>query len=292
MSKAKEKNIWRRILYIDRRVIYVLTLLLFIPLLYPLKIPFNTTAVARTFLNAINEYCPDGSYVLLCNGGLLEFTPINSAGIALINTLLAKNVKLVCASFSEAGPLGFSFAFSRWIDKGILATKTYGVDYVILPFTGPSASDIPWAAVARDIRASTGGVDFYDFRLDDLAIMEGINGAADFQFLAQIGSHETNNIQAVVKNIQTPYHLSLVVVSGGIAHVSNVNFFATGQIKGYIEEADYASWELISGYAGVNLKQVDVYSLVHIAVPALIVVGNILLFLSKREREVSVEVKK
>lgn len=292
MSKAKPENIWGRILYIDRRIIYLLTILLFIPLLYPLGIPFPTTAMSVTFQKAINDYCPDGSYVLVAGGGYLELSPIASASNALLDTLLAKNAKLVIASFSETGPLGLDYTFKRFLNQRLLATKTYGVDYVILPFTGPSGSDVPWAAVARDIRSSTGGVDYYGKNLDDLPIMKGKNSASDFTFLVQVGSHETWNIQAVVKQWQTPYSLPLICVSGGIAHVSNVNYFATGQMKGYIEESDYASWELLSGYPGVNLVQIDIYTLVQIAVPVLIVVGNILLFLSKRERKVSVEVKK
>lgn len=295
MSKAKEagkKNIWARALDVDKRYIFLITILVFLPLLYPLNLPFSSTDWSKQFYNAVLN-CPDNSIVLMCNnGGSFDFTPMVSCHVALTNTLLKKNCKLVCASFAENGPSVFDYMFNNWLDKSILATKTYGVDYVILPYIGggTTGGEFAWAAIASNIRSSTGGVDYFGKPLDGFPLMQKVNSAKDVTFLTQTGSHETLNIQAVVKNIQTPYNLPLVCISGGIAHVSDSNFLATGQIKGVIEENDYASWEHLIGYAGINLKQVDVYSAVYIALPIVIVVGNIFLFLSKRKT--AAEVKK
>lgn len=285
MSKEKEaekKNIWYRLLNVDRRYIILITIVVFIPLLFPLKIPFTLSDWGVMYYNAI-EAVPNGSLVLSTNGGLgIEALDILWSHTVLMDHLLRKNCKIVEANpYGVNSALACDYLWKNLIDKKLLVKVTYGVDYVILPYVAGEV--VSWAAIAKDIRSSCGGKDYYGTSLDALPIMKNVNSAADFQFLTETGSHETLNIRPVVFQIQTPYNLPLVVISQGISHATTASFIATGQIKGAVEGLnDYATYELLTGYPGINLMQLDVVSAHHLLVVMLIIIGNIFFVLSER----------
>ena len=279
---AKTKNIWERIQNVDRRYIFLLTAIVFIPLLYPLAIPFKPSPYAVDFYNAV-EAVPDGSYVLAMN----QFGPDDLekmwAKRALTDRLLKKNCKIVEASVSATAPIAVQRCWNDLVDKSVLATKKYGVDYVFLPYVAGEV--VAWSAVGRDIRAATGGVDYFGTKFDSLPIMTGINNGGHFQFLTETGHHTSLAIEPVVTQIQAVWGMPLVVISAGISHALTANFIATGNIKAALEGlTDMAGYELLVKDPGLNLKQMDVVSFHHIMLIALIIVGNVVYLLSKTKK--------
>lgn len=261
-------------------------------MLVPFAIPFQPSEWGVMAYNAVEAVKP-GSYVLATTQVGVDDVTKMAAKRVLTNELLRKGCKIVEASFDTVCPIAVEYVWNTLVDKNLLSKVTYGVDYVILPYVPGEV--VAWAAVARNIRAACGGVDNRGNRLDDLPLMKGINSASDFQFLTMTGHHTTLAVTPVVTQIQTPYNLPLVVISSGISHALDASFVATGQIKGCLEGLlDFATFEKLTGDLGLNIKQMDVVSFTNILTPTLVIVGNILYFLSKREKKVlsKSEVKK
>ncbi|MCJ7632972.1 hypothetical protein MUP77_11350, partial [Candidatus Bathyarchaeota archaeon] len=65
---------------------------------------------------------------------------------------------------------------------------------------------------------------------------------------------------------------------------TTASFIATGQIAGALEGLlDFATFEKLTNDPGLNIKQMDIVSFTNLLIPTLVIVGNILYFLSKRQ---------
>lgn len=291
MSKAKEaekQNIWARLQNVDRRVMFFITFIVFLPILYPLSIPLVPSEWGKMFADTVTAV-PDGSYVLAGNEFGIDDTPKTWAKRALTNQLLRKNCKIIEISFGVTAPPSVENVYQNLIDKTL--NKQYGVDYIFLPYVAGMV--IAWSATAKDIRAATGGVDYYGTSLDTYPIMKGHNSIRDFQFLTETGHHSTNDIEPVVMQWASPSGLPLVVISSGISHATQANFVATGLIKGCLEGlVDMATYEQLIKDPGLNLQQMDVVSLHHLSLVAIIILGNVFYFLGGGRKSLKSEVKK
>jgi len=282
------ENIFDRIQRIDRRVVFLVTaLVITLPLLFPIGIPFVPSPYALSFHDAI-EALPDGSVVLSMNAFGPEDLEKMWAKRAMTNRLFEKNCKIIEVSFDAPGPIAMSKCYEELLDQQLLATKTYGEDYIFLPYVAGIV--VAYSAVARDIRSATGGVDYYGDSLDSYPIMEDVNAATDVDFLALTGHHTSTAIEPVVGQVQTYANKPLVVISAGISHALTSSFIASGNIKAALEGlTDMAGYELLIKDPGLNIAQMDVVSAHHLMLVLLIIVGNIVFLLSKNKKS---EVKK
>jgi hypothetical protein len=236
--------------------------------LYPIGLPIAIGNRAQVFYQRLEEI-PDGSTVWYGvdtgAGGLPE---LRAAMVAVGKYLFSRDINIVFASpGSNEGPIIYNILLE---DIGVTSDKEYGVDYVYLGYI--AGGETAMAALATDIRGLL-STDYYGTPLDDLPIMDGVNGATDFYmvFCFTSGSDPVNNY---IRQWQTPFdvRLGMVVLS---AMGPPTEPYYPNQIVAFLSSAkEGAEFELVLGEPGYGVASMDAQSAVHVMLIFFIILGN------------------
>lgn len=267
-----------RSLELSPRVIYaILTLVLVVPLLRPMGLPLPLIQDSKILYDEIAKLQP-GQAVLMSFDWVVEqsIEQMPLARIVLQHVFQRPGVKIACVAFDYPGPI-FAEEILSAID---LCGKQYGVDYVNLGFIAGGEGSMP--GFARD-PVGFKKVDFNGAPLVGMDALAGVTGIADFD-LFLITSSGYPGIGGWVRQVQVPYgvRMAMLAVAGGVTttapFVQGKQVFAL--LAGVRGTAEY---EKLMGKFSLASASMDAQSMGHVCVFALIVFGNIVGRMRKKQ---------
>lgn len=262
---------------IDRRIIYVLlAVVVVIPLLKPMGLPFSVTAETQKAFNAVESLKPGDVVVMDFGydaGGAAEVHPQAEAFFA---HCMQKGIRVIAYSPSEQGPRFADKIWEVWKAQG----KEYGKDFVNLGFF--AGGEAALASFAKNIPGFV-GTDYYNNKTEGMEVFEGVQTVADVNLVISIN---TGSILPCIQYFHGPY--GTPVTGGAIGtQISRYQSYAdAGQLKGYLASLrGAAEYEKLLGIAGTATASMDAQSVAHLFIFVLIVLGNIGEFARKRPKQ-------
>lgn len=271
---------WQRIERVDRRVIYVLVLILVsLPLWFPIGLPVPVAKETHDFFDAIDAL-PSESYVVFGYdygpASAPELQPMAEAGLFHARE---RGLRIVIVCFWATGaPLAVNAARLIYGDA-FPNVPEYGQDVaggiVLVGFVpgGP----IGMSSFASDVWV-TKGVDYYGTPFADLPLMSKVRNAFDIDLWIEWMSGTPGAVQAVMY-IQGPYGTRVGTGATAVSVPEAMTYYNTGQLFGILAglagASEYEALVKAYGWAPTLLAPMDAQSLAHVLVIIFVVVGNI-----------------
>lgn len=269
---ATPNGIWRRILGIDRRWIFVLVGLgTMLPLLFPVNLPVAPSPRVQAAYNAI-EAVPEGSIVLMS----IDYEPdimaeLQPMSIAVLRHCFRRNLKPVILTLYPAGPRLVEQALAA---AGAAEGKKRYEDYVFLGYKSGNQAVI--LGLGENIRGLFPR-DFYGVRTDSIPLMQQVNSFADFPLLINISGSAIADYY--IRIGASRYHRPMILGSTAVMATDYYPYLSSRQILGLIGGMKGAAeYERLMGIIGDARRGMDAQSLVHVIVVLLVLLGNAALF--------------
>ena len=267
-----------RFLRLDRRIIFLLVGVgTPVPLLRPGNHPITVSPRVEA-ADQTNDTLPPGSTVMFS----LDYEPDVSAElqpmtIAVMRHCFRKNLHVIALTLYPAGP-GLVEPAIR-----IAATAEHKVrnqDYVFLGYK--SGFQTVMIGMGESIRSQF-PVDFYGTPLDSIPVMRGIRNYQEIALLVNLTASSAADywIQFAVGRYRKPMILGATAVMATDYYPYLSSRQLLGLIGGMKGAAEY---EKRMDLFGDGRRGMDAQSLVHVIVTLLVVLGNLALLMSQRER--------
>jgi len=294
-----EKTFAEKIGEIPDRVVYALLLIAFIiPMTVPMSLPVAVTPETIDMYNFLETIKP-GEHVRFCIG--LDPKAMMDTGwstVAMIRQMWSKvgpngeRVKFTFVSWTGLAERlndWLIFAFGRDFQK----TFRYGIDYVNLGNVLPS-TEFGFATFARDAWCGT-VYDMYGTRLDTIPLTKETKGWNIANFKANIGvpgtsSHGLGQITGYFLPYFPDFKTNVIWVTGPITYYFWVSYIGKGYVKGITNGlftgAEYEQLLLQKGYTLLETyatKSISPYSTTNVLAMALLILGNISYFLTRKK---------
>jgi hypothetical protein len=266
------------ILELDRRLIF---LLIFLAVLTPLFLPAPKTVKTSPEVKKVYdriEALPAGTIVMLA----CEYDPSTSAEMSPVTVVVLrqcfrKNLRVLV---SCSLPNGVSLVESEILRVAAEYKKKNGVDYVYLgykPYLTPTI-----LAMGENFRLAFPS-DFYNTRLDDIPMMNGVKNYQDVALVLAITS--TIGIDSWIIYGQGRYHFPLAAAASAVMAPNYYNYLDSGQLFGLIGGLrGAAEYEQLAKRPAAATKGMLVQSVCHLLIVGLIVLGNVSFFIGRRRR--------
>ncbi|NLW17202.1 MAG: hypothetical protein GX033_06095 [Firmicutes bacterium] len=268
---------WKKLQNIDRRIIYVLLILVTAtPMIRPLAIPLTVNPAAQKFYD-IMDAIPAGEKVLFS----LDYAPsgapdVHPQAMAVMKHMMQKGVGVVFISFWEAGPMFAEQLIRAYEAEGL----EYGVHFANLGYIPGGES-----AIKRFGEDVAGQVtrDFRNNNVSSLPIMQGVKDTRDFALV--IGFSAGNpGIQEWVRQVQGPLGITLLAGAVTVSVPQYMPYVNAGQVQAMLAGLrGAAEYETVMGSPGPAVAKMDAQSLGHLVIIAFIIIGNLAYFLDKKK---------
>ena len=280
--KSKSISILKKLEHADKRWVFLLVALaVLIPLIKPLRIPLKVSAPAKAFHQQIQKL-PEGSLVLLSSdydpGSKAELYPMTEA---VLRHLFRKNLRVVILSLWPAGPPMVELALERVIaERG--GDKHYGIDWVDLGFK--EGREAVMVDMGRSIR-QTFPVDYHGTPIGELPLMNEVQNYASFPLFINL-SVGYPGTKEYVQYAQSRFKMTMIAGAGAVSVPEYSAYLQSGQISGMLMGiAGCAEYEQLIESPGLALIFMDAQSVGHLLIVVLIIVGNVIFFLVRRQEK-------
>lgn len=264
-----------RLLKIDKKIIYLLLIvLLILPRFMPLNIPLSISSNTQSVYDYI-EALPEGSKILLAlDLAVTSRAELSGQIFAIAEHCVVKNHKIYMLSLWDAGPM-----FGEQV-VAAFPQLTYGEDIVNLGYSAGGETAV--AFIASNI-LNAYPVDYRGNKTVDIPMMKDVGGINTMDFIYCFGAGSPGPrewIRQVVTNYKTPFAAGVLTTSAAeyAPYVQAKQMI--GVLGGLRGGAEY---ELLIGKPGVSVAKMDSESIGHLYIIALIVIGNIGYFATKKK---------
>lgn len=265
---------------LDRRWLYALLLFVVVtPLIRPLGIPVDVTESTAQFVEAVEKLKPGDKMLLVFDYSIGGGPDIDPQAQVVLAHALSKGVKVVEVAFIDTG---LNYA-QKTIEKWEKAGKVYGEDILLLGYAAGSETAI--SAFAQDI-AQVFPIDIRGKPLSSYPIMQGIQNAGDFDFIAEFATGipgPAEWIRQVVTRYNVPLGCGVVAVMGP----QNVPYLQSGQLVGLLGGGlkSAAEYEIAVNMPGAATAAMDAQSLGHVVIVLFVLIGNLLFLVERTEQK-------
>lgn len=272
---------WNSVRNMDRRVIYLLLLLvLSFPLFRPVGIPLVTSALSKKSFDYI-EKLPPGSVVAFATdtGVASQGEQMPQASVLFRQITRRKDLKIVLITFWEQGTIYLNALME---EAGHLKDREYGKDWVDLGFI--PGGEAAMAAVADDIHRAI-PTDARGNKTSDLQLMKSVKTAKDINLLITI-SAGTPGVPEYARQWQSRH--GTPIIAGVLSQFATIYmpYVDSKQLVGLLGGLrSAAEFEQLLGIAGTAGRSMDALSLAHIMVVIFVCLANISYFALKREQK-------
>jgi hypothetical protein len=284
MGEKKNKSFWEKADVPNTLIFFLVPIILIsIPILYPLAIPFTISSYTQDSWNAISAL-PEGSVVVHEYQAWPEYWDVTGAQMVAVNKVLfSKHIKVI---FYCLEPRAVSIPMIRSINEANPEQfgAEYGKDYVVFGLVG--GEEIGMASFASDIRA-TCAVDFYGTPTDEIEMLKNINSAKDVDLVISNIAY-CSQADWIVRQWCQNYGLKAIVITAW-GCVPTVAPYYPHYIVGVIPDVEGgAEIEYLSGFYGAGLSLIDAKSVGGFLIFGVFLAGNVVMIglkLSKREEK-------
>lgn len=273
----KDKNMSRKILDVDSRIIWAILLVtLMIALVFPLGMPVTITKQTREFHKYIDDL-PPGSVVIMSNDVEAGHPALFATLGAVISDLLRHPIKFVIVHMHQEGPYVTIKLLKDYVPKEVVARKTYGVDYVVFGFA--PGQEVALSGMLSDIR-TVYKTDVHGTPVDDLPLMKTVHNSKDFQLAIGVGDR-FDYVEIDVRQFVASAKLPLLEIPN-VGGVPGTVPFYPSSIKAILAgEPAGVEYEALLGEKGVAVIQNDLLGLCYGFVLIAIIFGNIVYGLNR-----------
>lgn len=258
-----------RLQRIDRRIIFaVLMLVIAWPLVKPLGLPVNVSSETQAAYDLIESLTP-GSTVLIATS-IFPSTQaeLEPQTIAMLNHLVKKQAKIVMAPcYPDTPPY-----LLRYAEMLKAAGYVEGVDYLSLPYM--AGEETLYGAMGSDFKKT------YE-QVPSSQLWDSISSVKSFSLI--IVPNGGRHPLYVMAHISTPKNVKMIASITAVVLPSVQQYFNSGQISGVVSGMNGAAeYEFMVGAPGKALQGMDAQALGHLWIVALVVLGNIGYFATRR----------
>jgi len=262
---------------IDKRYIFVLIALgVIIPMLLKVMFPIDVTGPTKGVYEYI-ENLPEGSVIMMAfDYGPASMAELQPMALAVLRHCFSKNLKVIgMALWNVGSPLGKEAFKEVAAEYG----RTEGEDYVFLGFRtgGRDVILLMGEGIVKAFDKDTNGTP-----TEQIPMMKNIKDYDDIDLVVEFGAGnpgpETWIIYAYGKYGQK-------IASGvtGVIVSQLYPFIQTGQLVGLMPGLlGAAEYETLVGKPGVAVPRMSVQSIVHLIIIALVILGNVAYFITRR----------
>ncbi|MCX6835760.1 MAG: hypothetical protein NTW07_11645 [candidate division Zixibacteria bacterium] len=270
-------DIWLRIEKLDRRLIYLAVgVTVVLPFLFPSPLPISITPEAQSLFDAV-EALPDSSNVMLVYdyypAAIAECEPI---AIAALHHLFRKHCRVITLSNIPYGGPSMAERVTRMMANKY--GKVYGVDYVNLGYK------YGYVAVLSGMGQSIESIfptDNSGTSLAQLPLMDSVKNYSNVAFVFEIADNATADYWVSIVNAQ--YGVPMGCGGTAVMAPKFYAYVASGQFVGLLGGMrGAAEYEILIGKEADAVRGMQAQSLVHMLIIALVVLGNIGFFFSRR----------
>jgi hypothetical protein len=268
---SKNGNI---LMTLDSRIINTILAIVTIAMcLLPVALPVAVETSSQRFYDAVAGL-QAGDIVMFHNSFTPEILTPRPGQIANVKQLVAQGVKIVAYATAPGGEPTWSSAVEAILE--IKPTAVEGEDYVFLGFVpGEEAAQ---AALAADLWAAAGGVDWQGVSLSSYPLMANVHSANDIDMLI---IHTTTNVDTQVRQWNAPYGVPIVVSCTALTTPTVVPYYPT-QVLGILNGlSGMGQYEFLSGYAGLASVSSNGVSGTHLTFVIFVVIANIGVLLAR-----------
>ncbi len=272
----------KKLEHADKRWVFLLVALaVLVPLIFPLRIPLKTSAPTQAFYDHI-ERLPEGSMVLLSSdydpGSKAELYPMTEA---TLRHLFRRNLRVVILSLWPAGPPMVELALEQVLaERG--NDKRYGIDWVNLGFK--EGREAVMVDMGRSIR-ETFPVDYGGTPIEELPLMDEVQNYASFPLFINL-SVGYPGTKEYVQYAQSRFNLTMIAGAGAVSVPEYSAYLHSGQLSGMLMGiAGCGEYEQLIERPGLALIFMDAQSVGHILIVVLIIVGNVIFFIVRRQEK-------
>lgn len=268
-----EMSIWEKMQDIDTRILYLLMWVVVLwPLINPINLPLGLQKGSKEYFDWIDELEPGSKVAFsydLSFAGLPELGPMS---LATFHKLLEMDVKIYLCAFWNSGA-DIAEDDIELLDPEGNYGKVYGVDYIHLGYN--PRGEVGMSQFASNVYKAFPTDFVYNKPLDTYEIMEGVQGAEDFDMLISIQSGSPGNAEWVRQWIE-PFGIDCIIGVLGVSTPGVAPYYNAGQVKAYLAGVrSAAEFEILVGRPDVALAQQDPLSTTHILVILFVILGNI-----------------
>jgi hypothetical protein len=262
-----------------KQVIYLsLFVSLAVPLMRPIGLPVPVDKTTQDVYDRIQALQPGDVAVLGSNIGAAIYAEVYPQYVAILEHLLRRpGVKILFVDHGTEGPIFTQRALN---EVNAYTRKAYGEDFVHLGFIAGGEASI--AGLSRDIKALL-DVDYEGNKLEDLPMMDDVNGATDFTIVIDFTASADS--QFWLNQAYAPYGTEIAFGLTAVKVPDAYAYYTAGQIFGIIESLKGAAqYEVLIGRPGIAVKGMDAQSLAHLLYIGLIILGNVIFFMERGRR--------
>lgn len=260
---------------IDRRIIYIaVAVLVFLPLVIPFELPMYITPAAQSFFEAVEKVPREKLVIVACDFGAGTRGENEPQTRAVIEHLMQKGQKFAIMGFDLQGP-EFGQRLAEKAEKKY--RRTYGKDWCNWGYKPSITTTL--MSLAKNI-PDTIGADRNGTPLRNLQVMKGIETIRDVGMICEFSGSAM--LPAYVQMIQGVYGTPLGQGCTGIMGPEQYPYLDSGQLKGLlVGMKGAAEYETLVGFRGKGFKAMIPQSVAHLLLMALIILGNIGLYVSQ-----------
>lgn len=274
-------SVWDKLQNIDPRwYYYLLVLVVALPIIKPWGLPIKVGPEARAFYETVDAL-PGGSTVFLVIGyrtdSVVEMDPQLSA---FFKQALDKGLKVITWAAVDEGAMVAQNVMSAIAEqKGAV----YGVDWIHLGYK--PISDALLQKMIDDFHQAMAYTEIGGGRLDSFEITRNFTSVKQADLIVCISNVTPSPGQSIIRMISIPTGIPVVMGTASISVPGEMPYYASGQYKGLLAGLrGAAEYELLADYPGSAILGMDAQSAAHFLVIALIAIGNIGFFLSRKGR--------
>ncbi len=273
---------FEKFLKIDRRWIFLAVgVAVVIPFFFPLGLLVDVTPPVQSLYDAVDVLPPSSQPLLLA----IDYAPatlpeLEPMALAILRHAFSRDVNVAVMTLH---PAGYGLAERAGLQVAEEYDRVYGEDYVYLGFQpGTSAVILSLGVNIRNVFPE----DAYGTPLSEFPIMDGIRNYDDIPLLITLAGWSA--AEAWVYFAHEPFGQE---VGAGVTAVMATDYYPylnTGQLVGLLGGMrGAAEYEGLVGHPDKGVRGMDSQSIIHMLIIALIVVGNIAYFATRKSKKLA-----
>ncbi len=268
---------WEKLLYFDRRLIFVLIgIAVIVPFLTGWMVPHGrTTPSTQSLYDEIESLKPGTPVMLVFDYGPSSMPELHPMATALTRHILSRDLRLLGVAIVITGPSMCQDAVAP-VAKEL--NKVEGVDWVNLGWKPGGV--VPITQMGENMKR-TYPTDFQGRPTDELAAMAGIRDYQDIGLIVDLAA--SNAPGAWIAYAHDPYKVKLAAGVTGVMAIDYYVYLQTGQLCGLLNGLrGAAEYEHLIGKKGLGFLGMSSQSVAHLLIILFVIIGNVGYFVVER----------